>query len=474
MVPAAIATLQFVVMSTYSLTRYAQFLTAGHDLGIFDQVVRAYAHFRAPVAPLKGDGFNILGDHFHPIMAALAPLYWIWDDPRMLLLAQSALLAASTVIVWRFARRRLAPGWAALLTVGYAVGWPLQGMVNFDVHEIAFAVPLLAWAVDALDRRADRELVAASVLLLLVREDMGAIVALLGVLRATWRPRRLGLALVAGSAAWLVLVTAVLIPHFSQAGRYAYWDFPALGPDVGGALHTAITDPGTVLRLLVTPDEKWHTVLFLLVPLLLLPLVSTRTLLAVPLLLERFLSARPALWGTSFHYNAPVWIVLLLATVEVVGRVQGWRRRALGAALVATLVVAPVAGMVTAPAEVQSLLPLARLVDGSAFQTSAHIRDQATIVARVPAGVCVVADDRLASHLTPKDVVATFGLTDRRQDFYAIDLSQPVLSVEPHQKTTTDALELALGAGYRVVAQAGTVMLLQSPDYTGPTAACHP
>jgi len=437
-------------------------------------VVRAYSQFRAPVAPLKGDGFNILGDHFHPILAVLAPLYWIWDDPRMLLLAQSALVSLSTVVVWRFARRKLTPGWAAILSVGYALGWPLQGMVNFDFHEVAFAIPLLAWAIDSLDRRADRELVVASVLLLLVREDMGAIVALLGVLRAIHRPRRIGLALVAGSTAWLLLVTSVLIPHFSRAGRYAYWDFPALGPDAGAAVRTALTDPGLVLRLLVTPDQKWQTMLFLAVPLLLLPLLSARSILVIPLLLERFLSARPAMWGTNFHYNAPIWIVLLLVTVEVVARVNGWRRRVLGSVLATTLVLAPLAGLVVAPARVQYLLPLARLVDGSAFQTTAHIRDQAAIVARIPAGVCVVADDRLASHLTQKDVVATFGLTGRPQDFYAIDLSQPVLSVEPHQKTTTDALDLALSTGFRVVAQAGTVMLLQSPDYAGPTPACQP
>ncbi len=474
MAPTALALAQFAVLATYSLTRYSQFLTAGHDLGIFDQVVRAYSRFRAPIAPLKGDGFNILGDHFHPIVALLAPLYWIWDDPRMLLLAQSALLAVSTVIVWRFTRRKLAPGWATLLTVGYAVGWPLQGMVNFDFHEIAFAIPLLAWAIDALDRRSDGELAAASALLLLVREDMGALVALLGVLRALRRPRRVGLVLSAASVAWLVLVTGVLIPHFSRTGRYAYWDLPGLGPDAGAALRTAITDPGTVLRLLVTPDQKWHTMLFLVVPLLLLPLLSARSLLAVPLLAERFLSARPALWGTNFHYNAPVWIILFVATVDVVGHVHGWRRRALGSALTVALVLVPVAGLVMEPTEVQTLLPLARLVDGSAFQTTAHIRDQAAIVARVPAGVCIVADDRLASHLTSKDVVATFGLTSRRQDFYAIDLSQPVLSVEPNQKTTADALRTAQDAGFREVAHAGTVVLLQSPSYVGPTPACHP
>jgi uncharacterized membrane protein len=472
--PWTLAIVQLIVLSTYSLTRYTQFLAAGHDLGIFDQVVRAYSHFHAPLSPLKGDDVNILGDHFHPIVALLAPLYWIWDDPRTLLLAQSALLSVSTLIVWRVAHRNLRPGWATVLTVGYALGWPLQGMVNFDFHEVAFAIPLLAWAVDALDRRSDAELVAASALLLLVREDLGAVVALLGMLRALRRPRRLGLALAAGGIVGLVVVTTIVIPHFSSTGRYSYWDFPGLGPDVGAAVRTAVTDPGTVLRLLVTPSEKWHTALLLVVPLLFLPLLSARSLLAIPLLLERFLSARPALWGTDFHYNAPVWVIVFLATIDVLARARDRQRRLLASALVATLVLAPAAGLLVVPSEVQALMPLARLVDGSAFRTTAHMRDQATIATRIPPGACVIADDRLAPHLTSKDVVATFGLTRRPQDFYAIDLSQPVLSVEPNQMTTLDALRVAQADGFREVARSGTVILLQSPHYAGPTAACRP
>src|SRR4051812_43723766 len=74
----------------YTLTDYAQYLS-GNDLGIFDQAMRAYAHFDAPTVPVKAPGFDILGDHFHPLVAILAPLYWVWDDPVMLLIAQTVL-----------------------------------------------------------------------------------------------------------------------------------------------------------------------------------------------------------------------------------------------------------------------------------------------------------------------------------------------------------------------------------------------
>ena len=174
----------FVIYAIYALSRWRQYLTAGYDLGIFDQAVHHYAHFQAPLVPLKGDRYNILGDHFHPILAVLSPLYWIWDDPRMLLLAQAALVASSIPVVAGLFRRHLGYGrLPILLTLCYALSWPIQRMVDFDFHEIAFGVPLLAVALDGLDRRDDRRLVVAGLLLLLVREDMGMILAMLGLVR---------------------------------------------------------------------------------------------------------------------------------------------------------------------------------------------------------------------------------------------------------------------------------------------------
>ena len=70
---------------THSFLRYATYEAKGYDLGIFDQVVRQYALFNAPLSSVKGVDFHILGDHFHPILALLAPFYWVWPDPRMLL-----------------------------------------------------------------------------------------------------------------------------------------------------------------------------------------------------------------------------------------------------------------------------------------------------------------------------------------------------------------------------------------------------
>ena len=82
----------------------------------------------------------------------------------------------SGLLLWRNWRRRRAwGGWivggAAIIVTIVTLG--LIFLIDFDrafvvFHEIAFGVPLLAVALDGLDRRDDRRLVAAGLLLLLV------------------------------------------------------------------------------------------------------------------------------------------------------------------------------------------------------------------------------------------------------------------------------------------------------------------
>ena len=103
---AIITLLAFSAYCWLSVIRHVDFKTAGYDVGIFDQAIRHYAHFMPPYSPLKGIDFNLLGDHFHPILILITPLYWIWDDPRVLLIVQSVLMAASIWLVWVFASRR--------------------------------------------------------------------------------------------------------------------------------------------------------------------------------------------------------------------------------------------------------------------------------------------------------------------------------------------------------------------------------
>lgn len=424
------------------------------------------------MVPLKGDAYNLLGDHFHPILATLAPLYWIWDDARVLLLAQAALVAASIPVIAGLFRRHFKGVLPILLTVCYALSWPIQRMIDFDFHEVAFAIPLLAVALDGLDRRDDRRLIGAGLLLLLVREDMGMVLAVIGLVRLLQPGRRWvgGMLSVVGVVTF-VFVTRVVIPHFASNGQFAYWSYDALGPDALSSIKFIVMHPLKTLEIFVTPLVKAKTLVYLFGPLLCLPLLSPIVLASLPLLAGRFLSSRSNLWTTDFHYSAPIMVILVFASVDAIGRIGRWWGGRTQHAVAIALAVAMTATPVVDLAIQGGNYPFIRLA-WPAWRIEPHMRDQRAVTQWLPPDTCVEADDRIAVHLTHRNRVTLPTLSKREADFVVLDASQE----DPgFQLPTPQELERRVAAeGYQLVLVRGELTVWQRPGYSGPSSACSP
>jgi hypothetical protein len=110
-----IALATFAAYTTLSVARYRRLNPGSWDLGIYTQYVRQLAHLHAPVVAIRGPGFNLLGDHFQPIVAPVAPFFRLFPTPVTLLVAQALLTAVSVVPVCQAgagnASRRACPPW---------------------------------------------------------------------------------------------------------------------------------------------------------------------------------------------------------------------------------------------------------------------------------------------------------------------------------------------------------------------------
>src|ERR1700728_372943 len=189
--------------TVFALLLYHTFVTSSYDLVIFDQAVRSYAHFQPGISIIKGvhngfgPHFSILGDHWSPILAALAPLYWIYNGPQTLLVAQAVLFALAIPPLWVFTRRAFSGGgWKAttaayLVSAAYGLSWPIAAAVAFDFHEVAFAPVLTAIALERIQAGRLRTALIALAALLLVKEDMGFLIAGIGIYLAVDRPATL-------------------------------------------------------------------------------------------------------------------------------------------------------------------------------------------------------------------------------------------------------------------------------------------
>ncbi|MFJ6215138.1 DUF2079 domain-containing protein [Streptomyces sp. NPDC092296] len=446
----------FALYAAVSVLRHRRMATAGYDLGIFEEAVRAYAHGHAPVVELKGPGFNLLGDHFHPVLVVLAPLYRAFPSPVTLLVAQAALMAAACLPLTRWAHRAVGPGAGLVVGCGVGASWGMVSAVSFDFHEVCFAVPLLAFAVEALGNGRWRAAACWTLPLLLVKEDLGLTVAAVGAL-IVWRgPRRWGWVLVAAGLAGTALEMAVLLPAVNPHGTFDYWRQMSDGGGGGG--------PAQLLRVL-WPPSKWLLLLMVAAPTALLGLRSSLLLLCVPTLAWRLLSDNPHHWSLHYHYSALLMPVVLGGLVDVLGRrprvcSPGRARVALTACAAFTAVTA-------------ALYPLHELVTPSSWRTPAHVRSARAVLGRIPDGARVAATNRLSAQLTGRSVVgiacgatppgpwSPVALPDRRPDWVVADRTDS--DGFPLCGSPVRVLAAYRAAGYRTVVQADGVVLLNAP-----------
>lgn len=395
----------FVLYATDSLVRHARFRT-GFDLTIFDQAVNRYAHFQVPDVLVKSQQpFNILGDHFHPILVLLAPFYRLWPDARMLLVAQALLMAWGVHVVTRLAVRQLGRH-GLLLGAAFAVSWGILQAVDFDFHEIAFAVPLLALALEALLADRMTAVVVCSGLLVLVKEDSPLLVLGIALVLAARRRYRPALLLGASGVVSFVLIVFLVIPHLSYSHTYTYFAYAGTGSGHAGL-------PG-LLRSAVGTVFSARGLIFLgaLAATAGLGLRSPVLLAVLPTLGARSVSNNYAYTGFLYHYNATLMVICFVALVDGIARQRrtadgshGSDRSADGRSR--RLLRSP--GLLRAQAVLLALVVAVSVVRaptvatiGSVALSCQRCTDAAAAVAAIPDGTRVATDVFLMPHLVDR------------------------------------------------------------------------
>ena len=386
---AALATMCFLAYSIVSVSNYERFATRSYDLGIFEQTVRRYAHLQAPIVHIKGAHLNVLGDHFSPLLAVLAPLYRLFPTALTLEIAQAALFALSVIPVTRLAVRHTSAARGLAIGAAYGLAWGLQQAVDVDFHEICLAVPLLAFSLCAL---VDRRWLACALWaspLVLVKEDLGLTVAVIGVCVMTRGQRRTGGTLAACGVVASAITILVVMPAIDSTGRYPYWN--ELLP--GGRSHT----PLALARSLFDPATKLVTLVMIFGITGFLALRSSICLAVLPTLAWRFLAETPSYWGTDWHYNAVlmpiVFVALVDATIATRASTRPWLR-AYGVNVASATLAAAIA--------LSGQFPLSRLIDPATYHGGQRVAEAREALAQITSGSVVETDVGLMAHLTSR------------------------------------------------------------------------
>jgi uncharacterized membrane protein len=443
--------LSFATYTLFSALQWRRLSVPSWDLGIFTELLRDYASLQAPIVPIKGAGFNLLGDHFHPLLVVLAPFYALFPSGLTLLVLQAALVAVSVFVVTRLAQEKVGLVAGLLIGLSYAASWGIQNAVAAQFHEIALAMPLLAFSLAALVRQKWLSAALWAAPLVFVKEDLGLTVLLIGVVLMIRGASRIGLALGAWGIGWFAVTTLVILPALNPAG---VWQYGGDSNISGSVLHLG----DTLLSLVTT--QKFETIVLLVLVTGALAFRSPISLVLLPTLAWRFLSDDEVYWGPTWHYSAVLMPIVFVALIDAIVLVRRSRHPWLR-----------IYGRVAVPITVAFAIvmipqqPLGQLGQASSYTLPSRYQEAETAMAMVPDGATVSSDLTFMAYLANRTTVYWIGNPGNPPtDYVLLDQFSGAWGANPPTDVASYADETMPGATYKTIYSSDGIQLAERVD----------
>ena len=301
---------------------------------------------------LHGKGFRsyldrglFFGEHIQFVHLFLLPLYVIWPSHLLLEACSSTALALGAFPVFWMVRRHIGADRVAFaVAVAYLLYFPMQFLdIEIDLKTFrpeSFGIPLLLLTLDQLDRKNVIGTLLGMAACLTVKEDYTLIFGPLGLWIAFSRigrsqhraelqgqtetrtqpesfhpevplPVAFGLFMSLFSVAYLWFATRIVMPWFRSGVEVHYASyFSRFGKTPEEILKTWLTQPGTVVEALCTPDTALYA-LALLAPLAFIPLLApSRLAVAIPLFAILCMNELEGSRTPQHQFHAPLVAIL--------------------------------------------------------------------------------------------------------------------------------------------------------------------
>ncbi len=309
----------FVVYSGLGILKYYALYFGLWDFGIYDSMLHN---------TISGKGFmyDFRGpfDHFSPAILLIAPLYWLFDSPFILIIFQSLLMCLAAVplffITQRYFRSSSVP---ILLTLMYLLNPYYSRIVLYDFH-IECIFPLFffsAWL--AFIKRKMTLFCVIMVCIPMIKEDFIIPVAATGLLLLLKRKtRNYGAILIAAGILWGLLIIKIWFPMTIGANYQHYSRFPQI---LDGSFYGSVNNFLFVISRCFSVTSLM-VLLSVLLPFALLPLLNWRVfvLLLCPVVFIQFCTTFPHQQYLMSHYSSAVIAVTPIAALYGLRTLRFW------------------------------------------------------------------------------------------------------------------------------------------------------
>jgi uncharacterized membrane protein len=371
--------------STLSLLRHNHFQSGGFDLGLYDQTIWLYSQFQFPYNTIK-DRFA-LGDHLNLTLPLLAPLFYLWDNIRILLIFQAFWLSLSSLAIFKITRKQNLSSLTALnLSFIYSLFYGIQQAIFFDFHPITLGVGLLIWLAWFWESQQNRLFLLTLILLLLTQENMGIALICLSltfIFRKKFFPKAVFLIFIG-------LIVTLLAPHiitlFSPVG-FQYQPIIKLN------LISLASD-------LFSSPEKRQVWLYSFSWFSFLPLLSPGAILAIVLDLAQYFVTGPEfsrMWSPFMHHRAILAPLLTLGTINTLVFLKKikFNPQTLSFLLI----------VVTLSLQYYFHFPLNKLSKPIYWQNESWMDDNHALFKLIPSHASLVTQQNLVPHLSHREKI---------------------------------------------------------------------
>lgn len=321
----AILILCYIIFVLYfaviSVLRYDNFYAGRFDLGNMEQTVWNTLHgnifeFTNP------NGTNIvsrLSFHADFILVLFAPIYFFWQDPRMLLVSQAVVTGAGAFFVYLIAKDLLKnKNLALVFALIYFLNPSLQRSVIYDFHAVTLATTLLLGSFYFMYKKKYGWFVLFSLLAALTKEQIWAIIALFGIYIFIFQKKRVfGSFVFIASSCVLYLLIWRIIPHVAGSQHFAlsYYSNGEAASSPTALLEQFLFSPVKTIGLVLQP-ERLDYLNALFSPLGYLAIFSPLFLIfAGPDLVINLLSTKGELYQIYYQYTAAITPFIFIASI---------------------------------------------------------------------------------------------------------------------------------------------------------------
>ncbi len=460
-----------IIYAFISISSHNHFETFGWDLGFFDQII--WKASRGDLVALSTLNFeNLLADHFQPVLYILSPLYLIKSDVRMILIAQAFLVVIASYPLYLLAKeksRNIIFSFSIVISYLFFMG--TQWLILNEFHQMAFLPLILIIALYSLHKKNLPGYWISIVGLLFIKEEVALLISALGLIvlsKYKWKKEGL-ITIFVGIFSFFFLIY-LFMPYLSVKGEYSHMGFGDAGFTPKDVIQKSVTNPAFFLNSMLYPTVKIKTVFETFFAFGFLPILSPIYLLPVmENFITRFIYAGPQFtkWINVNQHAAPLGILMAVGSIYSAKLLveYGYKKLRFDKKI-AWIILGIYMFCVAILQDIILHGPINSIFKNQLFMTSEWMKDNYSVINRVPSGVSVAAQNSMLPHVSHREKIYLLPQFFNA-DFILVDLHDGQNKYSPlsYQEMKNFIQEILITKKYSIYYQKGQALLLKKSDF---------